>query len=254
MKPLGWHTPGVLTSLGVGFVLGAVLCWTAVISVGADLSPTSTLMVGISMILTATIATVGILVTSGRWSRRLALVSLTMGPIAAASAPIDFLWLAAMALTAAASLVLLSPELVIRKLPSATGPPQKAVLLPILLVVSPFAYGITADGSPSWALLVAGIGALVAAFLYARVIPGGLLAVRYLWPALAVGLGSVLDTVTALTSAALAVTVALLAWSSEAKTAFHPPRQVGTTYPIPPELSPTEILDAANIDERGRPK
>ncbi|MDX1469297.1 MAG: hypothetical protein R3258_08140 [Acidimicrobiia bacterium] len=244
----------MLTSIGVGFVLAAVLGWTAVVALGSDLTPIPLLMVGVSMILTATIATVGILVTSSRWSRRLALISLAMGPAAGLSAPIDTLWLTALVLTVAAAAVLVSPTLVIRKLPSATGPPPKAVLLPLVLVICPFSYGLAADNDPAWALLVAGVTALVAAFLYARVVPGGLLAVRYIWPGLALALSFALETVAAVTSVALALAVAVLAWSSDAKTAFHPPRQMGTRYPIPPELSPTEILDAANIDEHGRPR
>jgi hypothetical protein len=35
--------------------------------------------------------------------------------------------------------------------------------------------------------------------------------------------------------------------------AFYPPRETGKAYPIPPELAPKEVLDAAEIDERGRP-
>lgn len=244
----------MLTYLGVSSALGAVLCWTAVIALGADLSPTSVLLVGISMIVAATVAVVGILVTSGRWSLRLALIALAMGVTAGSSAPIDILWVVALVLTVTAVAVLLSPAVVIRKLPSATGPPTKAVLLPLVLLASPFGYGMAAEGSEPWAVLVGGITALVAAFMYARVIPGGLLAVRVVWPSLALGLAFALETSAALVSAALAAIVAYLGWSSGAKTAFHPPRQAGTTYPIPPELSPTEILDAANIDEHGRPR
>ena len=235
-------------------MLAAVLSWTAVVALGADLSSHSTLRVGISMILTATIATVGIVVASARWARRLAMVAVVMGPLAAASAPLDTLWVAALILTAAAAAVLLSPRLAVRKLPSATGPPANAVILPLVLVISPFAYGLTGAGSPPWAVLLAGGAALVAAFLYARVIRGGLLAVRYVWPMLALGLLFAMETPAAVTSAFLAVAVVALSWSPEAKAAFHPPRQVGTTLPIPPELSPREILDAANIDEKGRPR
>jgi hypothetical protein len=56
------------------------------------------------------------------------------------------------------------------------------------------------------------------------------------------------------TSAALGVLVAALAWDSSVRTAFHPPREAGSAYPIPPELAPKEILDEAGIDDRGRRK
>jgi hypothetical protein len=34
--------------------------------------------------------------------------------------------------------------------------------------------------------------------------------------------------------------------------AFYPPTETGSAYAIPPELTPPEILDAADLDERGR--
>jgi hypothetical protein len=61
-----------------------------------------------------------------------------------------------------------------------------------------------------------------------------------------------LGWVTGSVATAIAVAVAITAWSRAVKASYHPPREVGTTYRIPPELAPREILDAAQIDEKGR--
>ena len=75
---------------------------------------------------------------------------------------------------------------------------------------------------------------------------------RVLWPALAIALALPMGLLSGILSAALGVTVAVLAWDSAVKTAFHPPVESGSSYPIPPELAPKDVLDAAQIDDRGR--
>jgi hypothetical protein len=50
----------------------------------------------------------------------------------------------------------------------------------------------------------------------------------------------------------LALAVLILAWHPSVKVSFHPPREVGSVFPIPPELAPSEIREAAHLDERGR--
>ncbi len=105
-----------------------------------------------------------------------------------------------------------------------------------------------------WALLTVGVSAPIVAFVYSRVLPGGLLAIRCSGPCSpspsppgsACGPGTI--------SVALAVAVAAMSWHSSVKASYHPPREVGTTFPIPPELAPPEVLDAADIDDSGRPR
>ena len=240
--------------IGETLVLLAALVWTAVISLSGSFDPAAALLVGVGLLVVNTVSIVGMVVNSARWARRLAFVGLGMSSLAGAFVPVDNAWLAAMAITAIAAAYLFRPSVSIRRLPSATGPPTRAVLIPLVLIVAPYLYGLAGAGSQSWALLVSGLSAPLAGFLYAGVRPGGLLAVRLAWPALAVVLVPFLEPVAVVASLALAGLVAGLAWSAEAKTAFHPPRETGSAYPIPPELSPREILDAANIDERGRPR
>lgn len=240
--------------LTFGLSLVAAMVWTLVLVRSPGVSSPSTLLMGLALITIITIATVGMVIGGARWARWLALAGLGMTLITALLTPIDALWLVGVGITSAAAGSLFLPASRIRKVPSATGPPQRAVFTPLLLVTAPFFYGAVSADAPTWPLLLVGLSAPLAAFAYSRVLPGGLWAIRLVWPALAVGLVPLLDPATAVTSVVLAATVAFLAWHPSVKIAFHPPREKGATYPIPPELAPSEILEAADIDERGRPR
>ena len=77
--------------------------------------------------------------------------------------------------------------------------------------------------------------------------------VRLIWPLAAVGLAFTQWLAPAIVSVVSGIAVAVLAWHPSVAVAFHPPREVGTVYPIPPELAPREVLDSADLDEHGRP-
>ena len=242
--------------LTLGLSLLAALTWTLVIARNPAVTSASGLLMGLGLMATVSIATVGITLTGGRWTRWLALVGLAMTLAIALATPVDPLWLVGIGITSAAagSLFLRGVTSRIRKLVAASGPPPRAVAIPLLLVAAPFLYGVLAGSSPTLPLLLVGLAAPFAAFAYSRVVPGGLWAVRLVWPALAIGLSPLLDAATAVVSVALAGSVAYLAWHPSVKTSFHPPREKGSAYPIPPELAPEEILEVADIDERGRPR
>jgi hypothetical protein len=44
----------------------------------------------------------------------------------------------------------------------------------------------------------------------------------------------------------------VLAWRPDVAVAFHPVVEKGTSFAIPTELAPKEILDEAGIDETGK--
>lgn len=235
----------------------AALAWTVALLV--DGSPWSTAplsLIVIGMLASATVATVGMIVVGGRWSHRLGLGVIAMTAVIAVLRPIDPIWLVATVVSAGTLLALLSPSVTgsIRTLPSASGPPPRAIAPALILLVTPAVLGFVGNEATAWALLLVGLTAPSAAFLYSRVIPGGLLAIRLLWPALALALTPLLGWVAGTVTAVIALAVAVTAWDRSAKSSYHPPREVGTSYPIPPELAPPEILDAAQIDERGRRK
>ncbi len=237
--------------------LVAALAWTvALISDGEPLTSAGSLLAGMGLVTTAAVAVVGMTVTGGRWAHRLAVISVGAGLTTAAIRPIDGFWVAATAASVVAGSALFLPRLTrrIRKLPAATGPPQTAVVLTLALLTLPFPLGLLADGSPTWAILVVGLTAPLFAFMYARVFPGGLLGVRVAWPLAALILAPMLSLAAGVLAGLSAVAIAALAWRPEVKASFHPPVEAGSTYAIPPELAPKEILDAARLDDRGRPK
>lgn len=244
-------------SLLAASTLLAALVWT--VALGDDSGPfrvAPTLLIGVSLLATATVATVGMIVVGGRWAHRLGLAALSITAVIAVIRPIDFWWILGVISTAAAVLALLSPAVtsMIRTLPSASGPPPRALAPPLVLLTTPALLGFAGNDARPWALLTVGLTAPIAAFLYSRVMSGGLIAVRVVWPAAALALSPMLGWAAGPTAAALAFTVAVAAWHQSVKASYHPPREVGTMFPIPPQLAPKEVLDAARIDEKGRRK
>ena len=237
-------------------LLAAILWAGALAAAPGHLAPASIVLVAVGSMATATVGMVGITVTGGRWAHRTALGSLVATLVLAVVRPVDGWWVAALLCSLLGGVVLLSPTMTrgIRRLPAASGPPLRAMLIPLFLIGFPFVLGLGAWDRPSAGTAVIGAAAPLAALWYARVLPGGLLAVRVGWPALAVGLAFTQWVVPALVSFAAGVAVAIMAWHSSVRVAFHPPRTLGTAHPIPPELTPREVLDTAELDERGRPR
>lgn len=234
--------------------LVTALVWT--IALVADSRPwqgAPTILIGVGLVAMATVATVGMIVVGGRWAHRLGLASTAITVVLAIVRDLDTMWIAGIIATAIALVALLSPALLstIRKLPSAAGPPPLAIAPPILLLITPALLGLVGNDATPWALLLVGLSAPTATFLYSRVLPGGLIGIRLVWPLLTLALTPLLGWITGLLAGAIAVAVAITAWNRAVKASYHPPREVGTTYPIPPELAPREVLNAAEIDERG---
>jgi len=247
----------VRSSILAATTLLAALVWTVALVVDAEpFESAPALLIGVGLLATATVATIGMIVVGGRWAHRLGLVSLAITVVLAVSRDLDFAWIVGTAVTALALLAMLSPTVSssIRKLPSASGPPPRAITPPLILLATPALLGFVGNEATAWALLVVGLSAPNAAFLYSRVIPGGLLVIRLVWPAVTLALTPLLGWIAGLTATAIAVAVAATAWGASVKASYHPPREVGTTFPIPPELAPGDVLDAAQIDEKGRRK
>lgn len=235
--------------------LAAVLAWVTALMVDPQPFPTwpSALLLGLGLLTMATVATTGLVVLGARWAYRLGWFVIAVCAGIAAARPIDPAWWAALLITVVAAAGLFTVHDRIRKLPSATGPPTRAVILPLLLLSTPLVLGLTASGAP-WAVATVSVAALAGAFLYARVIWGGLAFARVGFPVVALAMTPFLDPAALVATVSLAVVGAALAWHPTVKTAFHPPRTTGSTFPIPPELAPGDILDAAGLDDRGRRK
>lgn len=235
--------------------LVSALAWTVALIVdNGPFGGAPTFLVGLGLLVPATVATIGMIVVRGRWAHGLGLATLGLTMPVAVMRAIDVVWVVATVSTALGLVALLSPTLTatIRKLPSASGPPPRAVAPALVLLTAPALLGLVGNEAVPWALLVVGITAPNAAFLYSRVLPGGLLAIRLVWPLLTVALTPLLGWLAGAVAAAMALAVAVSAWDASVKASYHPPRETGTTYPIPPELAPKEVLEAAEIDEKGR--
>ena len=252
------ETPAVRVPLASASPLLAAVLWVVALLVDpGPLAPWSVLMVGLGLLTMATIAVVGMIVVGGRWALRTGLATVGAGLVIAVIRPIDPIWFVALAGSIVAGVLLFHPSVTtkIRKLPSATGPPTRAVLVTLILAATPFAIGLAAwdqeqrshrrrraqrpgrrvvvfESASRWAVR----GATRLAGARSRV---GRCSSRWPWPWFPL---------------VIAVAVLVLAWHREVEVAFYPPRETGRAYPIPPELAPKEVLDAAEIDERGRPR
>ncbi len=237
-------------------LIASIIWIVALVIDPARFEPVSVLLIGLGLLAMSTVAVVGMALSGGRWARRLAFAVIVANVIVAITRSIDPAWFVATSFTALSLAAMFLPSVTdhLRKLPSASGPAPRSVLTPVVLLAVPFLVGLTSvDGKP-WAMIVVGISALASSFLYARVIPGGLLAVRIIWPALAMAMAPFLGMVGGAVSALLGVGLAVLAWHPSVKVAFYPPTESGSTYAIPPELAPQDILDAAQIDDHGKPR
>lgn len=234
--------------------LAAALVWLiALLFDAGSFTSHSTLLTGAGLLTIATTSVVGLIVVGARWAHRLAVVSVAATLVIGSVRPIDPIWWLGVISSAGAAAVLFLPITTgrIRRLPSAAGPPPAAVIPPLVLLAMPLVVGLTSVHTRPLPALVVGLSAPLFAYLYIRVIPGGLWGVRLLWPLLSLGLSPGLGSPAGVAAALAAITVAAFAWRPEVKTAYHPPREVGSTFPIPPEMTPPEVLDAAGIDEKG---
>ncbi|MCI0424319.1 MAG: hypothetical protein L0Z47_00510, partial [Actinobacteria bacterium] len=210
--------------------LVAALVWVAALVVDPSVfdSPAALLLGGVGLILTATVAVVGMVLSSSRWAYWLAWTVLTATAVVAVVRGFDAWWVAGVVASLGAAVGLVTVSTAIRPRPAATGPSARAVGVPLVLLWAPLLIGATVPGPP-WAMLVVGLGAPLAAFLYARVVFGGLLAVRLGWPLLGAVISPFLTWPGHLTVAALVVVVVVLAWHPSVRSAFHPPREIGST-------------------------
>ncbi len=237
-------------------LLSALLWAAALVLDPGPLAPESILLIGVGLLSLATTAVIGVIVTGARWAWRLGLAVIALCALIAIIVPIDAIWVAALCITALALVGWLSPPLVrsLRRQRPISGPPTRAMLIPLLLLGFPVVLGLAAWDESSWATVTVGLTAPLTALWYARVLPLGLLLVRVIWPVIAIGLFPAQPVVPAAVSAIAGITVSVLAWHPSVKVAFHPPREVGSSFPIPPELAPKEVLDTARLDDRGRPR
>jgi hypothetical protein len=224
----------------------------------APLSAASGALLAAAGLVITVVAAAGVLLAKGRWSRRLGtvLAALWLGvgiALDATAATIVVLAASAGALFAFAGPWLSQGWL--RHLPSAQGPPPAAVVADLAVLSIPVLVALARPGGPgplAWAL--AGT-AVVLAWGLSRASRPALWAIRLVLPALGVAAGLAAGAPGGIVLGAGAVLAAAPAWHPDVGRTLRPAltRRAGGV-PIPPELAPTAVLEAAGIDDRGRPK
>jgi hypothetical protein len=238
------------------FLLAATLAWTAALLATADPWPVDSAgVLGAGLLVLCAVSLVGMLVSASRWARRLGL-GLAAAELAIATAlEPGIAWFIGVGCSgfALAGLAGSWTRGVVRDRQAAIGPPDAAVELSVLLAALPALVGLGALEGMSWQHWVALGTGLAGLILYTKALPGAVVAARQIVPLAFVVLG--LSTGwTGLVLVLAGVGVAILAWQKDSKLAVRPLVTSGTRVPIPPQLVPTEVLDAAGLDDQGRPR
>jgi hypothetical protein len=248
----------VTSSILTTFALLVASLSAAVVLTGDDAVWTagSGAMIAVGHILLTAIVVVAALVGAARWSVGLGLALAALLAIPAVLHPIDPAWVVMVVTAGLAAGGLAGTGLrgAVRQRPAAAGPPRKAVALTLGLLCAPLVIGSTQPSgvdATDWALVAA---SLALGFWYSKARPTAVWATRLGIPLLAVVSVLIVAFPQALAAVAFFSVLTWLAWSADARLAVIPLLERGRSVPIPPELAPGEILDAAGLDSRGRRK
>ena len=204
------------------------------------------------------IAVAGVLLAKGRWARALGagLALLWLG-VGAAPDP-DPLGTVMLAAGGVALICFVGPWLSrgwLRRLPSAGGPPPVAVAVVLGLLGIPVLVALARPSGPEpagWALALA---AAVLAWGLARALTPALWGVRLGLPVLGAVAAAAAGLPAGLWLGIGTVLVAALSWHPAVPPALRPPLTTRARgIPIPPELAPAAVLEAAGVDDRGHRK
>lgn len=213
-------------------------------------------MVAVGHLVLTAIAIVGALVGAARWSVGLGVGLTLVSVVVAIAHPVTPAWVIMLtaATVAASGLVGTRLQAVVRQRPPADAPPPRATALAIGMLTAPVVLGaVQPDGVDplDWAMAGA---AIAIAVVYTRAGVPAVWSTRIGLPLLTVASGLAVDFPETVIPMVTFGTLSVLAWTEEARLAAIPHAAPGRSVPIPAELAPNEILDAAGLDERGRRK
>lgn len=213
-------------------------------------------MIAAGHLMLTAIAIVGALIGAARWARWMGTGLAGLLGVPAILHPITAWWVVMVvsAGLALAGLVGTGLRSVVRQRPPAGAPPVKATALVLGLLGAPIVVGAVQPagvGAADWAIVATSV---VLAVWYTRAHDAALWGVRFGVPVLAVASAVAVSWPGAALPVAGFLVLSRLAWSTDARIAVIPLASPGRSVPIPAELTPDEILDAAGIDSRGRRK
>lgn len=237
-------------------LIAGSLAWTLALAF-SDPAPTAAGLVAavVTMWVWSVASITGMIVSRSRWARNLGLAVVATHGLWAATRAVDAWWWVGLAVSTVAAAALTGPWLkgAVRSLPAAAGPPARSVLLPLVITGVPLAVGLTSDHATTTAVVA--IVCLTTAYWFIRTLPGAIAIVRVILPLVLLAatfwLGRWQSVVAALVATGA---ISVLAWHSSVLLSVSPLIERGTVVPIPPELAPKDVLDAAGIDDHGRPR
>ena len=237
-------------------ILLSTLLWTARLLFGASpWGAQGSALVAFGLLVATAVNVVAMLLSPGRWARNAIGVNGGAWAVMAMAAPVDPVWIAALATGAAGvGLVWTGPLDVWFHQVKPDRVPTRATILTLGLVWLPAVvggFGIPDVTAAGWVMAAFG---LVGGWAYARALPGALWTVRLALLPLGVASGLGLRPAPAAGVAAVALALTLLAWTGDARLAVSPPRPRRVKpVPILPEVTPPGLMEAAGYDRRGRP-
>ena len=242
--------------IAVTVVLAAV-AWSLVLAFGSGpLADAPAALLAADQAIIGTVIGVGMVLSRGRWTRRAALVLLGGQAVLGVFFKADGWWIGAVLMTAAGIAAVTGPWLGgwLRKLPRADGPPPRAVVMNLALLGLPALVAVTAPQYvPPAGWLLSGF-ALAIAWGYSRAWLPAIWVIRLALPVLGIGAAAFLTWPAALVLGSGVAALTALAWSPDVRRATLSPTALPVQLvPIPPELAPQEVLEAAGLDDRGKP-
>lgn len=237
-------------------VVLASLAWALTLVFGSGpLADSAAALLAVDQLVVGTVIGVGIVLARGRWTRRAALLLLGGQALLGVFLTADGWWIGAVLTTAIGIGAVAGPWLGgwLRKLPRSDGPPTRAVIMNLGLIALPSLVAVAGlDGVPATGWLLSGF-ALAAGWAYSQAFLPALWAVRVALPVLGMVAAAALPWWGALVLGLAVTALTALAWSPEVRQATLSPAAVPVDLvPIPPELTPPEVLETAGFDTRGR--
>lgn len=236
----------------------ASLAWALALAFGSGpFGASSATLLAIDLLILGTVTAIGVVLSGGRWTRRAGLVLLAGLTVLAVVIDIDGWWIVGTVSTVLAIALWVGPWLGtrLRRLPRADGPPPRAAALTLGLIAVPALVAVTAPSGVSAGGWVLSAFSLVAAWGYARAWLTALWAVRTALPILGIVTAAGLTWPGGLALGLGVVMLTALAWAPDVQqAAMEPSPALADPLPIPRELIPREVMDAAGLDEKGRPQ
>lgn len=244
-------TGALVSSLSL---LAAAVTWGVSVVRSSEWEESSAVVFGVVIIVSAAVSIVGMVAGVSRWAFRLA-IGLSATLVAAGlTMPLTTPIVVAMGLAgfALAGVAGTAMRGMIRQRPAADGPPPNSVSLGVLLLLSPGVWAFVARSGMNAAAVTAAVLAWAGMAVYLKATPVSLVTARVGLPLSLIALAAFSGWPTGALIALTAIGAAALAWTVGARIAVEPLARPGSTVPIPPELAPRDVLDAAGIDDRGR--